>query len=425
VSSSGDSAPAPPSSEPTPVAPVRGGYRAVLRNRKFLTYEGSAILATTGYAVYAISIPWIAYTSSGSFFIVGLVLFLEIGIYALTFLFAPLVDRAADKRLILVLGYPIQAAAAGTLAYTASRGELHFDLLLVLVAVLAIVWDVDWAVFQVAPRALLSKDELFAGQGLSSALGSSVTVSGYAAGAGLILVTGAVGSGYLYAGLLVLATILAAFVPLRGGRSAEPDYSSGFAEGWRYLNSPEGRPLFQLAVMNTFTGFVAAAPALLLTLDANALFPNHGLSYGVLFTAFVVGGAAIGLVLGHYNPRRRVGFVMLSTLSLAAIALFSTGWVPPSVGLGVVAWLLAGVGATGYASSSWTFLWGYVPQNRLARVTSNLYVFQGTAGAAGALVLGWLANGVAPRSLTELVAGFYALAAVGSLVLPAVRRFAF
>jgi hypothetical protein len=213
-----------------------GSYRSVLRNRRFLLYQSSAILASTGYAVYSISIPWIAYLNSGSFVVVGLVLFLELGVYALTFLVAPLVDRAADKRVVFLIGYPIQAVAATVLAYSASRGELHLALLLVLVAILSVAWDFEWAVFQVAPRTLLSKDELFAGQGLASALGAGVQVGGYAAGAGLILISGAVGSGYLYAALLAMATVLAALVPLRGGRSTERDYAAGFREGWRYLS---------------------------------------------------------------------------------------------------------------------------------------------------------------------------------------------
>ncbi len=410
----------------SPAAPSPpGGYRTVLRNRRFLLYEGSAILSSTGYAVYSISIPWIAYLNSGSFLVVGLVLFLELGVYALTFLIAPLVDRAADKRVIFLIGYPIQAVAAGVLAYTASRGELHLGLLLALVAILSVAWDFEWAVFQVAPRTLLSKDELFAGQGLASALGSGVQVGGYAAGASLILVSGAVGSGYLYAGLLVLATLLAALVPLRGGSATEREYTAGFVEGWRYLTTPEGRPLLQLGALGAVSGFFSAAPALLITLDANHSFANPGLAYGLLFTSFVVGGVAVDLLLGHSNPRRRVGVVIVAALSLSAFALYLTGVFPPSLPLAAAAWFFAGAGVSGYLSGSGTFLWGYVPENRLARVTSNLYVFRGAAGAVGAVVLGVLAAQIVPSSLATIVALVYGAAAVASLLLPAIRRFAF
>jgi hypothetical protein len=422
-----DTPAAPPTAGAGPLLATNapGGYRSVLRNRRFLLYESSAILSSTGYAVYSISIPWIAYLNSGSFLVVGLVLFLELGVYALTFLVAPLVDRAADKRTVFLVGYPIQAVAAGLLAYAASRGELHLGLLLVLVAILSVAWDFEWAVFQVAPRALLSKDDLFAGQGLASALGSGVQVGGYAAGAGLILVSGAVGSGYLYAGLLVLATLLAALVPLRGGRATEREYSAGFVEGWRYLTTPEGQPLLQLGVLGAVSGFFSAAPALLITLDANHSFTNPGLAYGILFTSFVVGGVAVDLLLGHLNPRRRIGIVIVAALSLSALALYLTGVFPPSLPLAAAVWFLAGVGVSGYLAGSGTFLWGYVPENRLARVTSNLYVFRGAAGAIGAVVLGVLAAQIVPSSLATIVALVYGAAAVGSLLLPAIRTFSF
>ena len=405
--------------------PLRGGYRTVLRNRRFLLYESSAILATTGYAVYVISIPWIAYLNSGSFLVVGLVIFLELGVYALTFVVAPLVDRAADKRVIFLIGYPIQAVAAVVLAYAASHAELHLPLLLGLVAVLSVAWDFEWAVFQVAPRMLLSKDELFAGQGLASALGSGVQVGGYAAGAGLILLSGAVGSGYLYAGLLVGATFMATLVPLRGRRAVEREYAAGFLEGWRYFATSEGRPLLQLGGLSALYGFFSAAPAVLITLDANRLFSDPGLAYGVLFTSLIVGGVSVDLLLGHYNPRRRVGRVIMGGLGVSAIALFLTGVVPPSLPLAAGAWFLAGAGLSGYQSGSGTFLWGYVPENRLARVTSNLYVFQGSAGAAGAIVVGLLADQLVPHTLATIVALGYAAAAAASLLLPAIRTFAY
>jgi DHA3 family macrolide efflux protein-like MFS transporter len=410
---------------PGPTSRSGGGYRSVLRNRRFLLYQVSAIFSSTGYAVYAISIPWIAYLNSGSFLVVGLVLFLEIGIYACTFLAAPLVDRAADKRVVFLIGYPIQAVAAVVLAFSAAHGELHLPLLFVLVAVLSVAWDFEWAVFQVAPRLLLPKDELFAGQGLGSALGAGVQVGGYTAGAGLILVSGAVGSGFLYAALLVAATLLAAIVPLRGGPASEHDYLAGFVEGWRYLGTPEGRPLLQLGLLGAISGFFSVAPAVLITLDANRSFSDPGLAYGLLFTSFVIGGVAVDLLLGHFNPRHRVGAVIVGSLSLSALALFLTGVIPPSLPLAAGTWFLAGAGLSAYLAGSGTFLLGYVPENRLARVSSNLYVFRGAAGAAGALVVGVLASELVPRSVALIVALVFGVAALASLLLPAIRTFSF
>ncbi|MCI4365887.1 MAG: hypothetical protein L3K10_07525 [Thermoplasmata archaeon] len=418
---------APPTVATGGPPPEQGGsgYRSVLRNRRYLLYQASAIASTTGYAVYSIAIPWLAYVTTGSFVAVGLVLFLEIGVYSLTFLAAPLVDRAADKRLIFLIGYPIQAVAAAGLAFAAAHGELTLPLLLVVVVVLAIGWDFEWAVFQVAPRLLLRKNELFAGGGLSSALGGGVQVGGYAAGAGLILLSGAAGTGYLYAGLLVLSTFLALLVPLRGGESAERDYLAGFRAGWRYLVTRAGRPLLQLGVLDAFAGFFVAALPVLITLVAGRSFPNPSLAYGVLFTSFVLGGVSMDLVLGHYNPRGHVGVVLVGGLSVSAVALYLTGVFPPSLLLTSLAWFVAGGALGSYSSGKTTFLWGYVPPQQLARVTSNLYVFPGTAGAIGAVVLGGLASRLGPGALTTIVALVLVAAAASSVLLPAIRKLAF
>ena len=91
------------------------GYGELLRNRTWLLWEISADAASVGYSVYAISIPWFAYQFSGNFLIVGVVLFVEVGIYSLTFLIGPLVDRARDKRSVYLACYPAQAVAAAVL----------------------------------------------------------------------------------------------------------------------------------------------------------------------------------------------------------------------------------------------------------------------------------------------------------------------
>ncbi|HLM91904.1 MAG TPA: hypothetical protein VK424_07670 [Thermoplasmata archaeon] len=413
-----------PSAIVAPGATTRG-FRSILANRRYLLYQSSVIVATTGYSVYAVSIPWLAFQNSGSFLVVGLVLFVEVGIYALTFLVAPWVDRTADKRAIFLVGFPIQAVAALILGFTASRGELHLPLLLGLVAVLSVIWDFEWAVFQVAPRLLLSKDELFAAQGISGALGGGAAIGGFAAGAGFILLSGVSGSAYLYAGLLLVATALASRVPLRGAQSAEPGYFAGFLEGWEYLRSAEGRPLLQLGMLDAVVGFFATAPALLITLFADRSFPDPSFAYGILFTAFVVGGVAVDLTLGHFNPRKRIGFVLVGGLAAAAVALALAGIAPPELLATAAAWAMAGGALGGYTSGKFTFQWGYVPGDRLARVTSNLYVFPGVSGAAGALVVGDLAGAIPGSSLVELIAGIFALAVLLALLLPAVRRFAF
>ncbi len=417
--------PVPGADVEAPPGHPRSGFRSVLANRRYLLFEASVIAATTGYSVYAVSIPWLAFENSRSLLVVGLVLFVELGVYSLTFLAAPVVDRVADKRTILVVGFPVQAGAALTLAVAAARGDLQLPLLLGLVGLLAVVWDFEWAAFQVAPRLLLTKDELFAAGGISSALGGGATIGGYAAGAGFILLAGPATSGYLYAGLLLVAVGLASVVPLRGPRSKERSYLGGFREGWEYLRSAEGRPLLQLGVLDAVVGFISTAPPVLVTVFADRSFPDPGLAYGILFTSFVVGGVAVDLSLGYLNPRGRVGLVLVGGLAAAAAALALVGHAPPSLGGTAAVWVLAGGALGAYSSGKVTFEWGFIPRDRLARVTSNLYTFPGVSGAVGAIVLGLLASSLSGLVVAEVVAGVLGAAVVLALALPAVRRFSF
>ncbi|MCI4348822.1 MAG: hypothetical protein L3J93_01190, partial [Thermoplasmata archaeon] len=89
------------------------------------------------------------------------------------------------------------------------------------------------------------------------------------------------------------------------------------------------------------------------------------------------------------------------------------------------AWALAGGALGAYTSGKFTFQWGSVPGDRLARVTGNLYVFPGVSGAVGALVVGTLAVSLSGTMLALLSAAVLAVAVVLALLLPAVRRFAF
>ncbi|HEV2449818.1 MAG TPA: hypothetical protein VGU43_05360, partial [Thermoplasmata archaeon] len=95
---------------------ARGGWRALARNRRYLLYLTSSSLASTGYAVYSVSVLFLAYGLSGNLLVAGLVLFIEYGVYSCTFLFAPLVDRARDKRTLLLVVFPPMGAASATLA---------------------------------------------------------------------------------------------------------------------------------------------------------------------------------------------------------------------------------------------------------------------------------------------------------------------
>ncbi len=155
-------------------------------NRQFLIFLGSSNAATVGYAVYSVSIVWLAYTVSHNFLVVGAVIFIEYACYTATFLIGPFVDRVRNQRTIFVVSYPIQAAAAAAIGFGVLDGFLSVGLLFALVTVLSILWDMTWAAINAAPGDLLAPDEQFAASGVSGAVGGVLTIAGYAVGGTLI-----------------------------------------------------------------------------------------------------------------------------------------------------------------------------------------------------------------------------------------------
>jgi hypothetical protein len=145
----------------------RPGFRSVLRNRHYLFWFASSDAATVGYSVYSISVVWLAYVTTHSYAIVGLVLFVEYATYAAAALVTPFADRARNQRSIYLACFPVQAVAAAVLGWGANDGFLTIPLLLGLILVISSFWDLAWAAFQAAPRLLLTPEELFAASGFS------------------------------------------------------------------------------------------------------------------------------------------------------------------------------------------------------------------------------------------------------------------
>ncbi len=396
-----------------------GRYRDLLHNRGFLLWVSSSEAANIGYAVYEITVLWLTYHLTSSFFLVGVVLFVEYGIYTLTFLFAPLVDRIANKQRILLLCYPLAAVTAASLGIAYSQGSLGVPLLLLLVGILAVFWDLLWAVAQVAPRLLVGADRLFLASGFSGAIGGANQIAGYSIGGALVLFVGPAEGAYLYAGLLALATALCVPLTLSSKPGAPSSFLQDFRAGWQYFRRRAEPSLWPLIVVSTIAGFFTASPGLLILDSSNTLFPDPALAYGILFTADVVGGVVAGLILGRLNPRTRIGGLLIGALIVAGGVMIITPYAAPSLLLSVVGWFVLGAGLTIHLTAKYNFLQGKFPPHALARIASNLFVFTGAAATAGAIVLGAVATQVSAIELGAfiglglLTAGLAGLASSG------------
>ncbi len=397
------------------------GFRTVLRNRRYLLWLASSDVANVGYSVYSISIVWLTYVATHSYLIVGLALFVEYATYAGTFLLAPIADRVANQRTIYLVCYPAQALAATVLGLGAYDGLLTVPLLLGLIFVISALWDLAWAACQAAPRLLLTPEELFAANGVSGAIGGANSIAGYAVGGVLIVFVGAAGGMYLYAGLLGLGAVLALWLSISPGPPSDSGFSEGLRSGWRVLTSESGHSLLQLASVDAIRAFFASGAALLIALSSVTIFAAAGSAYGTLFAGYVIGGVAAGLVLGMANPRGRAGLIMVASMMASGVVFLVSGLFPPVLALFALTWLAIGFTTSSYVDSKYAFIGGSIDPNKLARVSSNMYLFPGITSSVGALALGFLAGSATPELLGSVIGVGCLAAGVLALLLPGVK----
>lgn len=404
----------------------RGSYRSLLRNHRVVLAVASIAIGDGGYSVYSIAILWLSFQLSGSLAIAGLVLLVESGMYSITFIAGPTVDRARNLRSVLVTGYALQAIIGVILGATLAAGLLAVPLLLALVGAISLVWDFTWAANNALLPRIVAEEELFRANGLVGAVSGGNAIAGTAAGAGLLLLVGPGGAMFLLAALEGAALLVVLPLSVSSRRLAETRAWADFREGWRELSRGAGRPLLQLAAFAAFQGFFIQAPALLVTLLAEQQFPDSNLAYGILFTSYAVGGVVGGLLIGSWNPRRHLTLAMSAGTTMTGLLTVAAVYVAPFLVPSVALWFLVGLVGVAFYSCFLVYLQARVPADRFGRVLTDIYLFRGIPTAIGAEVISLLAARWGPGWLAVFVAvAWLAIAAGGPILLPALRHLKF
>lgn len=416
--------------DPAPVDGGRSGgmrrFGPLLRNRSFRSYFLSLAAGETGYSVYAVAVIWLALKISGSAEFTGVVVGLEFGIYALTFAVAPFVDRVANLRSILLIGYPLQGALAILLGVLAGDGRLTPAVLLVLVAAISLLWDFTWTALNATPPRIVPPDDLFAANGLSGAVSGGNQIAGFAVGAALLIVVGPSDGMLLYGAMNLLGAVLAVPLQARLARPTSTGFAAEFRDGWRYLATTRSPPMTTLVSFSGVQGILSGTAPVLVALVADRRFPDPLHAYAVLFTAFAVGGVAGSFALGALSPRRSVGTILAGTTAVEGVLLLAAVASAPSYLLSVPAWFLAGLVDTSFYTTLLVLLQAATPSTLIGRTMGNTYLFRGAARAAGAAFLGVAVTAFALLPVASALAVTFAVVglAVPALV-PSLRRLAF
>jgi MFS family permease len=402
-------------------------YGTLFRLAAFRYYFLSASAGDAAYAVYTVTILWVALHATGSVAVTGAVVALEFGIYSLSFVVGPFLDRIRDLRAVLLVGYPVQAVLAAVLGILADSDRLTVTNLLPLVAALSFAWDFTYTATLAGLPRLVPDERLLLANGLMSAVSSFDLIAGYVAG-GVLVVVNEPGIGlFLYAALNLLGGLAAlplALPPVPGSRRSTS--SSLFADlrsGWAYVGRSRDPPFLALAVYSAANAFFSGAPYLLILVLSRLSFGPSGEVYALLFIAFALGGIVGSLVFARLSPRTNLlRAILLAGAAEGAAVLYAFLGGPPFAAL-LGAWVLVGLFDPTFYNVEIAFVQARSPPELLARTISNLYVFRGSSRAAGALVIGFVAASYSSPFVGALVGlGFIGTTLGGPGLLRSVRR---
>lgn len=404
-------------------------YGHLFRRGPFRYYFLSASAGEASYALYTVTILWVALRATGSIAVTGAVVALEFGVYSLSFVVAPFLDRVRDLRVVLLTGYAVQAGLAALLGGLAGTNHLTVISLLGVVAALSFAWNFTYTATLTALPRLVADHEIMLANGLMSAVSSIDLIGGYALGGALIVLDRPELGLYLYAALNLLGAVAAIplFLPSTAtSREARRSLLTELRAGWKYLVGTRDPPFLSLAIYSAINAFFSGAPFLLilvLSRLSNGSNGSSGPTYALLFVAFAVGGVVGSLVFGRLNPRTNlVRVIVAAGLGEGVAILYAFLGGPPFPAM-LGAWLVVGLVDPTFYNAEVAYVQARSEPRLLARTIANLYLFRGGSRAAGAFVIGYVAVSYSAPMIGALVGlGFIGATVAGPTFFRSLRH---
>ncbi len=353
---------------------------SLLHNRRFILYNSKNSFVNIGYNLYQITIPFFSFIYFHSIVFTGIILFVEYGIYTLTFLSGPIVDKVEDRRYIMFLSEIVIGISALILALLIHIGRLNEYIFIAIVAFMAIghdiMWTADWTVIPI----IVDKEDLPRANGYSNAIGNASSTVGFVLGGFLIIVFNAFFSMVLYSLCLFAASFLTLVMPIALTKG-ERKMRDGLISGWRYVFKGNSNLLILSIIISIFSFF-----SLLPVLGITYIFASSSsLYYSLMFSLFYVGAMFSGIAIGKYFPLRFVGKAMFGSLAVMGILLVAAVVLSSLIILDTLFWFLIGFFSSSYYTIYRIYLKIVTPKEIIGRTASNLYTFQGIATALGSV----------------------------------------
>lgn len=361
---------------------------SLLRNEKFLVFNARLSATNFGYTLYLITIPAYSYVLTKSIVFTGLSLFVEFGIYSVTFWAGPITDKVRDKRFVISLSEGGIGIVSLLLAWMMLLNNMDRYVFLFLIGIIALFWDIIWTADHSILPLIVKEEELGKANGITNAIGNGHVAAGLAVGGFLFAFVGAYGSMLLYSFSMFLAALLALFVPV----IVPPDerkLGSGFLSGWSYIFK-KNRSLLKFSLVIAFFSVFSNVPVLAMAgIYANTL----PLWYSISFSVFYIGAMASSFLAGNYFPHKQLGKSLLATFFASGILSCVAAALSGSPLLDVIPWLALGFFFSIHTTFNAVYLQKVTVKEMLGRTASNLYTFRGITTAAGSIIFPFLMAG--------------------------------
>ena len=349
-------------------------------NRSFHLYLTRVAFTSLAFSLYSIFIPIFSYIYSGSLLFTGLVLFAQYGVYSLTFLTGPVVDRVRNKRMVFFLSYSTIAAFSLFLAEMVHLNSLSPEILIGVVIAIAFSDNFAWTTGNIVLPLLVDKSDFFRANGYAHLISGTHAVGGFALAGVILIFLGDLDSILMYSAAMAVASIISLFIPLYT-RNREAKGSGSLIEGWRYL-AENHKPMILTAIYLSLVSFFGLAPAVLI-LDGTS-----GSSwYIILYASFMVGGSIAGPMLGILNLRKKVGAGIIASAMAYAILIMVSSYLFSFLPMEIPVWMGAGISFDTCIMLFNVYLQGTVKEEFLGRSASSLYTFRGISVSAGSLII--------------------------------------
>lgn len=387
------------------VAQPSGRARALhaLRSRDFRLLWGGQTISLLGDGAFLVALGWKSYSLTGSKSTLALVLMAHGTAMLATLLIGGALADRYPRRTLMISSDVARLAVMVALAAIDVAGQLDLGLLIALAVCYGLGDGFFYPAFGGIVPLVVDQHHVASANALIGLSRQGAFVAGPALAASLY---GLAGSASVFAfnaaSFVVAAVLMLAARP----RAFEPEPPKGtlreIADGIRFV---AGVPWLWISIfLASFILMIAMAPyTALLPAFVQEQYGGGVGAYGALFTVQSLGMAVGSLVFGQVNPRSRRVIVMYLLFALNDVCVVAMALLP-WFEAGLVLVLLRGL-CIGFGIAVWnTLMMQFVPESKLARVSSLDFFGSFALVPAGYALTALLASSFAPATL--LIVGF-------------------